>query len=242
MRPTWTKTYRTSEAAKTAALYHSWIRDLGQLSTPDLLHQDSHTLIFTHVPGHHPSPDDLPAIASTLAGFHIAACRHLASAQMNQPHDIGRGVIISGFTERREQRLRHLLAEPSSLNTPLTAEKVSAWMARVAAHRPTVYKDANIRNFLLTPDVVAVDFDTLTLAPLGYDLAKLIVSAAMTHGPLNFDLMNTTLTTYNEHLSQAGLPTCSNEEFTTWLQMHHVLTSPYIGLNGYRFPWQTTSS
>ena len=29
-----------------------------------------------------------------------------------------------------------------------------------------------------------VDFDDLTLAPFGYDLAKLVVSTAMTHGPL----------------------------------------------------------
>ncbi len=48
------------------------------------------------------------------------------------------------------------------------------------------YKDANPRNFLITPaGPVTVDFDDLTLAPFGYDLAKLVVTLAMTYGALD---------------------------------------------------------
>ena len=46
----------------------------------------------------------------------------------------------------------------------------------VAADGPAAfYKDANPRNFLITPagHPVTIDFDDLTLAPFGYDLAKL---------------------------------------------------------------------
>ena len=40
-----------------------------------------------------------------------------------------------------------------------------------------------MRNVLVTPSGPAlVDFDDLTLAPFGYDLAKLVVSTAMTFG------------------------------------------------------------
>ncbi|MGH3867969.1 MAG: hypothetical protein ACRDQ4_17960 [Pseudonocardiaceae bacterium] len=49
----------------------------------------------------------------------------------------------------------------------------------VAGLPPEIYKDANIRNFLLTDhSVVIIDFDELTLPPFGYNLARLILTGS----------------------------------------------------------------
>ncbi|WP_246835242.1 phosphotransferase [Micromonospora sp. MH33] len=48
------------------------------------------------------------------------------------------------------------------------------------------YKDPNIRNYLVDgEDIAVVDFDDLTLAAFGYDLAGLLVTASMTYGRLD---------------------------------------------------------
>lgn len=238
MKPTWAKTYPTPAAAESAIRNHAWISDVGQLPVPSLLRHDARTLLFAHVPGRHVGPADLTAVAGTLAQFHTAAHQHLAGARMNTPHTTRRGQVIAGFAEHREQRLLDLLAAPSAPDTPLTAEQVAAWMAYAADLLPAVYKDANIRNFLITPAVIAVDFDTLTLAPLGYDLAKLVVSATMTYGPLDPGLTEAALARYNSLLTDAGLPGCTTTEFAAWTEMHHILTSPSQGHHGYRHTWQ----
>lgn len=237
MSRTWSKTYPTAAAAEAAAHHHAWISGVGRLPIPDLLGHDGDALVFTHVPGRHVTPSDLTAVARTLARFHIEARRHLTGARMNEPYQTGSGVVIPGFTEHREQRLLDLLAAPSPPDTTLTAEGVTTWMTHAADLPPAVYKDANVRNFLITPTVVAVDFDALTLAPLGYDLAKLVVSAAMTYGPLDPALITEALIEYNRLLTGAELPACTNRHFAAWVEMHHILTVPYLGRNGYRFTW-----
>jgi Ser/Thr protein kinase RdoA (MazF antagonist) len=69
------------------------------------------------------------------------------------------------------------------------------------------YKDANPRNFLITPAgaTMMVDFDELTLAPFGYDLAKLVVTLAMSYGALTVGQISTALSTYN---AAVGRPDC----------------------------------
>jgi aminoglycoside/choline kinase family phosphotransferase len=240
VKATWAKTYPTPAAAESAIHHHAWISDVGQLPVPSLLRHDDHTLVFAHVSGRHADPADLTAVARTLAQFHAAALQHLAGARTNEPHTTSRGQVIAGFAGHREQRLLDLLAAPSPPDTPLTGEHVATWMAHAADLLPAVYKDANIRNFLITPAVIAVDFDTLTLAPLGYDLAKLVVSATMTYGPLDPSLTEAALTCYNSLLTDAGLPGCTITEFAAWTEMHRILTSPYQGHNGYRSTWEPT--
>ncbi|MGH7743678.1 MAG: phosphotransferase [Candidatus Dormibacteria bacterium] len=242
MTGTWTKTYPTATQAEAAAAHYYWIRDVGQLQTPDLVRRDDHKLVFAHVSGRHAAPADLPNLAAALARFHTAAYQHLAGARMNQPHRAARGLILPGFSDCREQRLLDLLAAPTPPDTPLTGDDVRAWIRYADDLPPAVYKDANIRNFLITVEhaPIAVDFDTLTLAPLGYDLAKLIVSAAMTYGPLDHGLVDDALTRYNALLADAALPGCTTAQFSVWTEMHHVLTSHYLGRNGYRFSWAIT--
>ncbi|TDC73012.1 phosphotransferase, partial [Actinomadura sp. 7K507] len=221
---------------------YDWVRDVDRLHVPDLLNRDGPRLVFTHVRGRHATPTDLPDLARVLARFHSAAHQHLAVAPTSQPHTTARGLTIPGFRERREQRLLDLLAAPTPPDTPLTADDVHTWMEYSDGLPATVYKDANIRNFLLTGTSapVAVDFDVLTLAPLGYDLAKLVVTAAMTYGALDKLLIAETLDRYNTFLDDTDLPGCTRPQFTAWTQMHHILTSPYLGSNDYQFSWVPT--
>lgn len=241
MTRTWTKSYANPAKASAAAAHYDWLRDVGQVSVPDLMSRDGHELVFAHVPGRHATPADLPYLASALARFHTAAHQHLAGAPMNEPHQTACGLIIPGFRHRRERRLLDLLATPSP-NTPLTSASVRELISHAGSLPTSVYKDANVRNFLINPgrEPVMVDFDALTLAPLGYDLAKLIASTVMTYGPLDSGLLGEALDRYNGLLTEAALPGCSNDEFAAWTEMHHILTSPYQGRNGYRHPWTAT--
>jgi aminoglycoside/choline kinase family phosphotransferase len=94
-----------------------------------------------------------------------------------------------------------------------------------------------LRNILLTDHGVAlVDFDDLTLAPFGYDLAKLIVSTGMTYGQLAPSLVADTLTAYN---TRVGANACTINRLHRYAELHGSLTAPYLHRNGYRYPWPT---
>jgi aminoglycoside/choline kinase family phosphotransferase len=87
-----------------------------------------------------------------------------------------------------------------------------------------------------------VDFDDLTLAPFGYDLAKLIVSAAMTYGRLPKSTLDDCLNAYNDAAQTACDPYdvdlgCSFEDLVQYSEIHHVLTSGYLGRHGYIHTW-----
>lgn len=239
MTDTWIKIYPSDEDSARAAGHYNWINDTGHLALPELLRRDGHQLTFTRIDGRHPTPLDLPYVGRALARFHAAAQQHLGGVSAGQPHHTRHGITIPAFTYRRQQRLLELIAAPWR-STWLTPGRVQTWMDHAARRPAAVYKDANVRNFLITHTrTIAIDFDTLTLAPLGYDLAKLVVSAAMTYGPLPAALPHRTLAEYNAILSAFGLPGCTTEEFDTWTEVHHILTSPYQGTNGYRYTWST---
>lgn len=243
MTGTWIKTYPSVQAAAKAAAHYDWISDTGQLSLPDLLLRDGPRLAFAHVPGRHVEPADLPDVARALALFHAAAHQHLDRIPAGSPHHTHRGLTIPGFTDRRQDRLQQLVTAPTAPDTWLTPSAIRAWMDRAALLPAAVYKDANVRNFLLTDAAtIGVDFDVLTLAPLGYDLGKLVVSAVMTYGPLAAALLDDTVTSYNTVLAEANLPSCMAEEFTAWAEIHHILTSPHQGRNGNQYSWTSVRS
>ena len=103
------------------------------------------------------------------------------------------------------------------------------------------YKDANPRNFLITPDglPVTIDFDDLTLAPFGYDLAKLIVTLAMTYGALPGEQIAAALSAYNTAAARqcAALPGVTWAELMNWAEIHHILTSRYAADGRYPRRW-----
>ncbi|MET7327980.1 phosphotransferase [Nonomuraea sp. NPDC005650] len=115
-----------------------------------------------------------------------------------------------------------------------------ALLAASPATPVAFYKDTNLRNVLITADgPVMVDLDDLTLAPFGYDLAKLLVTLAMTYGPLPPATFTTSLACYNQPLIDAGLPPVPIGRFLGHAELHHLLTLPYLGKSGYRHPWPT---
>jgi len=233
---TWTKTYDSADAATAAARKHAWIRGLGALEVPALISQDGNTLTFSHVDGRYAGPHSLKRVAQALARFHVAA--HQCIRTTPASHDLN----LHPFSELRQQRAIALLAGPDAPITWLNEDSLRYWLRYGERLPPAVYKDANVRNFLTTTSsVVAVDFDALTLAPFGYDLAKLVVSAAMTYGPLPIMEIEAVLAEYNQVVRGVGLPACTPSEFDAWSEINHVLTSPYLGKHGYNYAWRTTA-
>jgi hypothetical protein len=72
-------------------------------------------------------------------------------------------------------------------------------LAALLGEPAAFYKDSNPRNFLITGDgtIFAVDTDDLTLAPFGYDLAKLIATLTMTYGEIGPAGIETAREIYN---------------------------------------------
>ena len=116
-------------------------------------------------------------------------------------------------------------------------------LLRDAAQGPVaIYKDCNPRNFLITTSgPVTVDFDQVSLAPFGYDLAKLVVTFAMTYGAVSRNAVEAALRAYqtaaNRH--HPGLCGIGMPELREGAEIHHILTSGYLGRHGYRHGWHT---
>jgi Ser/Thr protein kinase RdoA (MazF antagonist) len=113
------------------------------------------------------------------------------------------------------------------------------------ADGPTAfYKDANPRDFLITPDgiPITIDFDDLTLAPFGYDLAKLIVTLAMTHGPVPATAIAEALNAYNSAAASqhTALTLVTWDKLMDWAEIHHVLTARYAADGRYPYHWNQT--
>lgn len=64
----------------------------------------------------------------------------------------------------------------------------------------------------------------------------------MTYGPLSRLLIARAFDRYNAVLADMGLPGCTRAQFTAWTRMHHILTSPYLGRNGYQFSWRVKTT
>lgn len=212
------KKYRCVTDAAAAQRNYRWLHSLRSgVRMPTLIAHRSNTLVFERLSGHHVEPDDLPPAASALGQLHAAAHgEHLHAARLDQPYPIESESAIADFLTPRSTiaaDLRHLRRGPVAL-----------------------YKDANIRNFIIGVEGVAIiDFDDLTLAPFGYDLAKLIVSCAMTHGNPGLRRTAETLDAYNAPL--LGSLHCSTNRLRNFATLQHRLTARYLGRHGYRYSW-----
>ncbi|WP_116051388.1 phosphotransferase [Amycolatopsis palatopharyngis] len=232
------KHYRTPDAAHAAANHHTWLTGLDSgLSFPTLLRHRDTTLEFEHISGPTAEPADLPVIARALGQLHHAARRHgMIHADINQPFPLNGSGTLAGFAPPRRERLHAAL---STTRSPLSGELVDAWLD-AATHFPgALYKDANPRNVILSDSrgPVLVDFDTLTLAPAGYDLAKLVVTTAMTFGPLTRQHAVNALHAYTTSLG-LGQNACPFGHIQVWAEFHHLLTSPWLGCH-YTHDWAT---
>lgn len=143
---------------------------------------------------------------------------------------------MSAFTASRIARVRHNMGAAMVPGPALSIDRAVHIIEASADEPAAFYKDSNPRNFLITPTTItAVDFDDLTPAPFAYDLAKLLVTTAMTHGPLPTGLSAKALAAYNVETPYR----CSPDRLADWMEIHHILTSPYLGRNGYTHSWHT---
>lgn len=219
---TFVKHYDDPRRAAAACAHHAWLMALdSDVRLPALLSATPHSLEFEHLGDHHPGPDDLPALAAALGRLHTAAhARQLHAAQLDIPYTMASGLVIVDFVTPRRATLEQM---------PLPTAGLPA----------ALYKDANVRNFILTETGPAIiDFDDLTLAPFGYDLAKLIVSTAMTYGQLDRQVVERALEIYIVHTASGlGDAVCLLEDVQIYAEFHHLCTARYMRRNGYRHAW-----
>ena len=213
------KRYRDPESAAAAAAHLAWLTSLGtNVRLPALRMVAGPRLVTELLIGQRPRPADLPSVAVALGTLHRSAYdQHLHRAYLDRPFRVGE-LFIDGFvTPRRAALARH----------PVPYAGLPA----------AIYRDTNVRNVLLTEQGVAlVDFDDLTLAPFGYDLAKLIVSTAMTYGQPDRGVVADALAAYNANV---GAHACTVDRLHRYAELHSSLTAPYLHRNGYRHPWPT---
>lgn len=240
----WTKRYPNPASCQTAAAHHQWLAGLGA-PVPALRGIGEQHLEFDHVTGRHAQPRDLLQIADLLGRLHRTAyTTDLHHARLDRPHTTSTGLTIPDFLTSRRSAITTLLTSGALPDTPLTSDQAIQELETAADSPACLYKDSNPRNFLIvttatTSEVVLVDFDVLTLAPAGYDLAKLIVTLTMTHGPLPDAQLRAALAAYNIALTDAParLRPVPWTALMTWANIHHILTSPYLGRGGYRHNW-----
>jgi hypothetical protein len=220
-----TKQYACAQARSEAVENYAWLAGAAStLTLPAIQSNDAHWIEFEHVDGHHLGPTDLPAYAGHLGAAHAEAwAAELRHARLDEAYEPpGRAPVRDFITPRN-----HLVDTPE---------------LQALAHGPVAfYKDANLRNTLVTDTgtLVTVDFDSLTLAPFGYDLAKCVVSLAMTYGQLPDMHLRLAWARYNT--AAAARERCLTTAWPTFLAMADLnarLTAPYLGRHGYTHPWR----
>lgn len=238
------KHYPQPAACRTAAANYHWLATLGStLRLPRLVAAGTCQLAFEYVHGRHAVPGDLVSLAGHLGDLHgVAHVKALHRAHLDTSYVAEAGHPIPDFLTPRLGVLRQRLADHVVPEPRLNLQQAIRLLEQATAGPAAIYKDANPRNFLLTRDgPVMVDVDDLTLAPFGYDLAKLVVTLAMTHGPIPRDDIHRALGAYNRatrrHDPELGRVT--RAWLLAWAEIHHILTSPYLGRHGYHYGWHT---
>jgi Ser/Thr protein kinase RdoA (MazF antagonist) len=238
-----TKRYPDIVGRARAYANYQWLARLGSpLHLPALMPGSvPDTLVFEQIEGRHAQPSDLPMLAGHLGHMHATAyVRDLHRAQLGQPHRTPAGYELPSFPSRRQEAVTRELHTGTVCGARFTASRARLLIAH-ADGPAAFYKDANPRNFLITPtgNTVMVDFDDLTLAPFGYDLAKLIVTLAMTHGRVPEHYISAALHAYNLATAShcATLAPVRWHELMNWAEIHHILTSRYAADGRYHYSW-----
>jgi hypothetical protein len=162
-------------------------------------------------------------------------------ARLDRPHRTNTSAMIPDFPSRRREAITRLLNGGTVPSPGLTLTQAHAALDGALSQPACFYKDSNPRNHLIHDgQATLIDFDTVSLAPAGYDLAKLIVTMTMTYGPRPQSEARTALDIYNAALTQQStdLRPVQWEALRTWAQIHHILTTPYFGRGGYRWRWK----
>jgi Ser/Thr protein kinase RdoA (MazF antagonist) len=227
------KQYDDLRRCSAAAAHHEWLTGLESgVRLPHLVRRTSRHLVFERLLGRTPEVTDLPRVASTLGRLHDAAYRReLHSARLDQPHTTSTGLVLPDFAGPRRDALHR-----AARITRVDLAALDAALDR-SGQPAAFYKDPNVRNYLVEEERVAVvDFDDLTLAPFGYDLAGLLVTASMTYGRLDERILTDCVDAYRVAIAPN---VCELNELRQYAELHHLLTLRYLGTNGYQHPWPT---
>jgi aminoglycoside phosphotransferase (APT) family kinase protein len=236
------KRYNSAPARNRAEANYRWLTRLqGPAHLPELRYSGERELRFQHVEGRHALPADLTMLAAHLGDVHGSVHQaELRKAELPKPYCAAGGQVLPSFPAGRLAAVERELSAGHAPGARLTISQARRLIT--SADGPAAfYKDANPRNFLITPDgtPVTIDFDDLTLAPFGYDLAKLTVTLVMTHGPIPAAAITEALSAYN--LAANGhcpnLPPVTWNELMDWAEIHHILTARYADNGRYPFPW-----
>ncbi|MFI0743281.1 phosphotransferase [Streptomyces sp. NPDC021100] len=234
------KHYETAGRATSAVRHHVWLAEHARpMRLPALVAIRPTSLAYEWIDGRSAQPEDLLILAKLLGDAHGAAwSTDLRSAALHAPYRLRDGTSFDGYLAPRQDALRRrlrqgYLPDRDALHAMLTL------LEKTAEGPAAFYKDSNLRNFIVTEadDVCTVDTDDLTLAPMGYDLAKLIATLILTYGPLASPALDSALCAYNEAAERHDprLGTTDRRRLDDFLALHAVLTAPYTGRNGYRF-------
>ena len=236
------KRYTSAPARNRAEANYRWLTRLqGPAHLPELRYSGERELRFQHIEGRHALPADLTMLAAHLGDVHGSVHQaELRKAELQKPYRATGGQLLPSFPVGRLAAVERELSAGYVPGARLTIPHARRLIT--SADGPAAfYKDANPRNFLITPDgtPVTIDFDDLTLAPFGYDLAKLTVTLAMTHGPIHAAAITEALNAYNSAVAGhcPTLPPVTWEELMSWAEIHHILTARYAGDGRYPFPW-----
>lgn len=239
---TFVKQYSTAARRYRAERNHAWLSTrAAPLALPRIVDSRPTELVFEWIDGRHAEPRDLVKLADHLGEAHGATwSSSMRHARLSAPHRATDGHSIPGFLGPREAALRRRFRD--GVITTLQDLHYALGLARKAASGPAAfYKDTNPRNILITRSghPITLDTDDLSLAPFGYDLAKLVVTLSMTHGSLPEPWVSRALTVYNSaaaaHHPALGGTTMSR--LLDYAELHAILTAPYLGHGGYRWPW-----
>jgi hypothetical protein len=236
------KRYASAPARNRAEANYRWLTRLqGPAHLPELRYSGKRELCFQHVEGRHAVPADLTMLAAHLGDIHGSVHQaELRKAELPRPYRAAGGQVLPSFPAGRLAAVERELAAGHVPNPGLTISQACR-LITTADGPAAFYKDANPRNFLITPDgtPVTIDFDDLTLAPFGYDLAKLIVALAMTHGPIHGTAITEALNAYNLAVADhcPTVPPVTREELMSWAEIHHILTARHAGDGRYPFSW-----
>ncbi|MCV2458270.1 phosphotransferase [Streptomyces sp. ICN988] len=234
------KHYTTPERAAGAVRHHRWINAHAKpLRQPTLHTAGPDTLTFERIEGRSVRPEDLPRVAEVLGHAHGAAwASDLWYASLDTPHHFHDGATFDDYLGPRKFALRRRY-EQGYLPNKAALRAMFGLLEATAQGPCAFYKDSNPRNFIITctQDIVAVDTDDLSLAPMGYDLAKLVATLHLTYGPLTDQAVTTALLAYNvaARYHDIRLGTTDRGQLDSFLGLHAVLTAPYVGRNGYRY-------
>lgn len=233
------KHYPTAERCQTAVRNYMWlVQHAAPVHLPALQAIRPTSLTFEFIQGRHAQPSDLPHLATHLGNVHGATwLNDLHRAQLGAVHVAGEGLEVPDYPSSRRKALA---ARHAAGFLPTTADLDASLvlLAQADSGPAAFYKDTNPRNLLITAEtVVTIDVDDLTLAPFGYDLAKLIVTLTMTYGPLPANAVRDALDRYNQAAAHHHEPLGYTDmgQLTAFMSLHGILTAPYLGRNGYRY-------